>query len=150
MDPIQFWSVLENGPRFQPKATPLASQECLDQLGSLQAPQILVDEAMKQVRELHGAQRNPIPDPYVTYFKDWSKDPFGGGYHDWKANIPVQDVMRIMRRPLAHEDIHICGEAYSDQQGWVEGAFCEAEKMVQQYFHLQWPSWLSKEYYLGW
>ncbi len=39
-------------------------------------------------------------------------------------------VMPYMRKPLNDEQIHICREAYSDQQGWVEGAFCEAEKML--------------------
>ena len=42
------------------------------------------------------------------------------------------------------------GEAYSDQQGWVEGAFCEAEKMLQEHFGLQRPIWLANDYYLGW
>jgi monoamine oxidase len=55
-----------------------------------------------------------------------------------------------MRQPDAKERIHICGEAYSDQQGWVEGAFCEAEKMLEEHFHLKRPTWLSKEYYMGW
>jgi hypothetical protein len=55
-----------------------------------------------------------------------------------------------MRKPLETESIHICGEAYSDQQGWVEGAFCVAEKMLQEHFGLQRPTWLSKDYYLGW
>jgi hypothetical protein len=36
--------------------------------------------------------------------------------------------MPYMRKPLKSEQIHNIGEAYSDQQGWVEGAFCEAEK----------------------
>ena len=56
-----------------------------------------------------------------------------------------------MRQPDPAESIHICGEAYSDQQGWVEGALCEAEKMLQgPSFKLSWPSWLPTSYYLGW
>jgi monoamine oxidase len=62
----------------------------------------------------------------------------------------VKDVMPYMRKPDANERIHICGEAYSDQQGWVEGAFCEAEKMLQEHFGMKRPVWLSKGYYMGW
>jgi monoamine oxidase len=40
----------------------------------------------------------------------------------------VENVMPYMRKPVVDEAIHIIGEAYSDQQGWVEGAFCVAEK----------------------
>ncbi len=151
MQTVQFWSVLEQDDvLFEPKATALVAQEHVDRFSSLQAPQVLVDEAMSQVRELHGPQPTPIPDPYITYYKDWSRDPFGGGYHAWKAGVSVKDVMPFMRCPIPGEAIHICGESYSDQQGWVEGALCEAEKMLRDHFALQWPSWLNSEYYLGW
>ena len=108
----------------------------------------MVKEAMNQVRELHGLPG--IPDPYVTYFKDWSLDPYGGGYHAWNAGVNVKETMEYMRRPDPNEHIHICGEAYSDQQGWVEGAFCEAEKMLEAYYGLTRPKWLPADYYMGW
>jgi len=59
-------------------------------------------------------------------------------------------VMVFMRKPDVAEQIHICGEAYSGQQGWVEGAICVAEKMLQEHFAMPWPGWLEKDYYLGW
>lgn len=60
-----------------------------------------------------------------------------------------------MRRPLEKERIFIAGEAYSDRQGRVEGAFCSAEQVVRQRFSLAVPEWLKSEeehdaYYLGW
>ena len=61
---------------------------------------------------------------------------FGAGYHAWKAGFSVKDVMPYMRKPLQDENIHIIGEAYSDQQGWVEDAFCEAEKMLEEHYEL--------------
>lgn len=48
------------------------------------------------------------------------------------------------------EAVHICGEACSDRQGWVESAFCVAENMLQEHFGPAWPDWLSRDYYLGW
>jgi monoamine oxidase len=108
----------------------------------------MVDEAMNQIRELHG--RSDIPSPYVTWYKDWSMEPYGGGYHAWKANYDIAKTMEYMRNPIPEECIYICGEAYSDQQGWVEGAFCVAERMLECYFDLKRPKWIPGDYYLGW
>ena len=77
-------------------------------------------------------------------------EPFGAGYHAWKAGCDVKDVMKYMRKPNVEDTIYICGEAYSDKQGWVEGAFCEAEKMLQEHFELPRPFWINEDYYLGW
>lgn len=150
MDTQTFWKALTDDKLlFKVKAAKSASLKELHQLDDVQATQLMVDELMNQLRELHGDQLT-IPDPYVTYFKDWTDDPFGAGYHAWKAGFSVENVMPYMRKPVVNEQIHIIGEAYSDQQGWVEGAFCEAEKMLQKHFEMDRPYWLSPEYYLGW
>ena len=151
MDTVSFWSPLQAGELFEPHPTALVSAEDLEPWRGLQAPGVMVAEAMAQVRELHGPQPSPIPDPYISYCKDWAEDPFGGGYHAWAAGITVKDVMPFIRQPLGPtEAIHVCGECYSDLQGWIEGALCVAEHTLQDHFNLSWPSWLPKDYYLGW
>jgi monoamine oxidase len=155
MRTVPFWNVLascsDDVQRFHASPTRLASQEDIDPWRDDQAPQVLIDEALGQVCELHGCDASAIPAPYITYFKDWSIDPYGGGYHAWRAGVDVAGTMRYMRRPDKNESVHICGEAYSDQQGWVEGAFCVAENMLQEWFGLSWPGkWLRKDYYTGW
>jgi hypothetical protein len=150
METETFWKALSDDKvLFEVRATKSVSNESLQALKDVQATQLMVNELMNQLRELHGPDVT-IPDPYTTYFRDWTDDPYGAGYHAWKAGYAVNEVMPYMRQPLPEERIHICGEAYSDQQGWVEGAFCEAEKMLQEHFGLEWPYWLNKEYYLGW
>ncbi|WP_316633869.1 FAD-dependent oxidoreductase [uncultured Flavobacterium sp.] len=150
METETFWKALSDDKvLFEVKAAKSASLKELHQLNDVQATKMMVGELMQQLRELHGSEVT-IPEPYVTYFKDWTDEPFGAGYHAWKAGFSVENVMPYMRKPVADEQIHICGEAYSDQQGWVEGAFCEAEKMLQEYFGLDRPFWLSPDYYLGW
>jgi len=157
MQTVTFWQALANSkraggiqrPLFVPLATQKTSEEAFsEELISNQATQVMVDEAMNQIRELHG--REDIPMPYVTWYKDWSKDPYGGGYHAWKANYDIEDTMCYMRNPIPEETIYICGEAYSDQQGWVEGAFCVAERMLEDHFGLLRPDWIPTGYYLGW
>jgi len=148
MRTVTFWKALDSHPdRFKPRSTARVSVEDIQAQLPDPASEVMVAEAMRQVQELHGFE---IPAPYVAWYKDWTDDPFGGGYHAWKAVYSVKDVMPFMRQPVVEESIHICGEAYSDQQGWVEGAFCEAEKMLQEHFQLPWPEWLAKDYYLGW
>ncbi len=150
METETFWKALSDDKLiFEVRATKSVSLMELKKLDSEQATQVMTNEVMKQLRELHGLDV-VIPDPYITWFRDWTDDPFGAGYHAWKAGVSVKDVMPYMRRPTSGENIHIVGEAYSDQQGWVEGAFCEAEKMLQEHFHLDRPVWLSADYYLGW
>ncbi|GAB3012472.1 hypothetical protein GCM10027051_14320 [Niabella terrae] len=161
MNTITFWQTLAGsrkpfGPKrklfqFKPEkllASADVDAEVLLKLQSNQATQVMVNEAMHQIRELHG--REDIPNPYVTWFKDWTLDPYGGGYHAWKANYNIQEVMQYMRNPDKAESIYICGEAYSDQQGWVEGAFCVAENMLEDFFDLKRPDWIPADYYLGW
>lgn len=155
MRTVPFWNVLASQSndvqQYRPSTTQLVSQDDLDPWRDDQAPQVMVDEALAQVRELHGCGADAIPAPYITYYKDWGADPYGGGYHAWCANVDVAETMRYMRRPDENESVHICGDAYSDQQGWVEGAFCVAERMLQDWFGLAWPEkWLRKDYYLGW
>jgi len=150
METETFWKALSDDKiLFEVKPAKSASLKELKALEDVQATKLMVDEIMKQLREVHGKMIE-IPEPYVTYFRDWTDDPFGAGYHAWKAGTSVKDVMPYMRKPDAKERVHICGEAYSDQQGWVEGAFCEAEKMLEEHFDMKRPAWLNKNYYMGW
>jgi monoamine oxidase len=149
MTTVPFWEGLSKHPElFQARITDPAEAEGLNALASVQATRIMVNEVMHQLKELHNT--SDIPDPYVTWYKDWTCDPYGGGYHAWKAGYAIHEVMPFMRRPINKENVFICGEAYSAQQGWVEGALCVAEKMLQEHFGRQWPEWLEKDYYLGW
>ena len=155
-----FWKALSDDPQlFKAKYNRAAYKAKYDQndriseemenFDQVQASQLMVNEVVNELREVHGANV-AIPEPYVTWFRDWTDDPFGAGYHAWKAGFKVYEVMPYMRKPLPNENIHICGEAYSGLQGWIEGAFCEAEKMLEKHFDLEYPSWLEPDYYMGW
>ncbi|WP_035051684.1 flavin monoamine oxidase family protein [Andreprevotia chitinilytica] len=159
MRTVPFWQVLMRNratlATYETRPTRLVSQAQITswhgqtRLPGDPVPKAMVEEAMRQVRELHGPQ-NQIPDPYIARLQDWTEDPYGGGYHAWCAHVSVKDIMPYMRRPKPTESIHITGEAYSDAQGWVEGAFCVTELMLQEWFDMAWPSWLNRTYYLGW
>ncbi|HYU35098.1 MAG TPA: FAD-dependent oxidoreductase [Thermoanaerobaculia bacterium] len=155
MRTVPYWSVLENsGPgrhvrRFQPRGTRLVPAETWETFPLPQAPADMVDHVMDQLAQVHGI--SDLPQPYTAFYKDWSEDPYGGGYHAWKAHYKVWEVMPRMRKLRPEDDVYICGEAYSEQQGWVEGALNVAELMLQEHFDMTWPAdWLEEGYYLGW
>lgn len=137
--------MLEQASQDVTQETALTAREQMTIPGE-QAPQHIVDEALNQVKELHGKD---IPTPYTARIKDWSRDPYGGGYHNWRTGVAIHEVMPYMRRPYTDESVHIIGDTYSGQQGWIEGAFCVSENLLQDYFHLKRPGWLDKDYYLG-
>ena len=157
MRTVSFWKALENDAPFETKDTDLIQsdyrkQKQLSEFKEKDIPAAtvsMVNEVMNQVREMHGPTVN-VPEPYTSAYKDWSQDPYGGGYHAWKAGFVVADKMPEIRQPQPEERIFIVGEAYSDQQGWVEGAFCETEKVMMHRYGLKRPDWISKNYFLGW
>jgi monoamine oxidase len=66
--------------------------------------------------------------------RDWGLKPFGGACHAWRSG----SQSRIVRKYLSSISllgsgpgpIHICGEAYSDYQGFIEGALRSAKEAL--------------------
>ena len=115
------------------------------------APQGMIQHARKQLALLHGVTVQDIPEPLVGAYADWSRDPFDGGWHLWRPQVNVEQVMRRMKQPLGKQhEVYIVGEAYSGMQGWVEGGLTATEVILQQEFKLTRPDWLPADYYLGW
>jgi len=50
--------------------------------------------------------------------------------------------MRFMRQPIPDRPLYSCGEAWSRQQGWVEGALSFAEMVLERHFGMTRPHWL--------
>jgi monoamine oxidase len=63
---------------------------------------------------------------------DWSKEPFGGAAHCWRPGADSVGARQrlaafgLRGRPDA-KNIHVCGEAYSGFQGFIEGSLATAE-----------------------
>lgn len=139
---VDFWrGLVRQGGRFAPRpedyppgiAVPEPRRD--DEL----APAALVDELHDQLRELHGAtdvfgnDLASIVRPYYAVMKDWSTDPFGGGWHFWTIGVDSRRIMRQMRKPFGELPLHVCGEAWSSQQGWVEGALETADEVLRYF-----------------
>jgi len=98
------------------------------------APAALVDEIHRQLVEMHGVPS--APRPYAAVYHDWIDDPFGGGVNFWNIGVKSWRVIPKMAHPVPTVPVYVCGEAYSDAQGWVEGALRTAELVLTKHLKL--------------
>jgi hypothetical protein len=96
---------------------------------------------LKQLADVHGIDVTAIPAPKAIYYQDWGQDPFGAGYHGWSSHYNICEVMDQIRAPYkkvlgGDRKTFIIGSCYSFDQAWVEGAFCTAESVLQEFLGL--------------
>ncbi len=106
------------------------------------APKRMVDEMHKQIMEMHGVA--DAPPPIDAAFKNWGDDPYGAAVHFWNSGYKSWEVMPAITKPVADFPCFICGEAWSENQTWVEGSLQTAEIVLQKHFELDEPDWLTK------
>lgn len=145
---VPFWKGLEEGPPYQGYAP-----ACLDNpkgrvipVTEYPATEEMVAVASRQIAAVHALPEIPLP--YSAVYHTWNEDPYGGGWHEWKAGYRIDKIMWQMRKPIDDQDVFIVGEAYSFDQGWVKGSLDTAESMLQEFFSLQAPVWLDPKYAL--
>ncbi|MDL2409594.1 FAD-dependent oxidoreductase [Rhizobium calliandrae] len=90
----------------------------------------MVNELHRQLMQMHG--KDSAPEPIDAAYMDWSRDPFGGGVHLWNVNVRSDVMLTRMTQPVDNFPCYICGEAYSTNQTWAEGALQTAEIVLQQ------------------
>ena len=138
---INFWKALQkNGPLF---TSPMQEQYNLKRPQAVfAASEAVVAAATSFFKQLFDT--NYVPRPQLTSTRIWAGSAlFGGqpseqfdyGVHQWAVNANDAEVMAFLTEPLPN--IHICGEAYSDDQGWVEGALRSANLVLNKAFGLQ-------------
>lgn len=145
IETIPFWKGLEKGTPFKGYQT--GNLSCNDEdiviSNEFQITEDMVEIAQRQIETLHNQKE--LPKPYSAVYQEWSDDPYGGGWHEWKANYRIDKIMCQMRHPVDKQEIYIVGEAYSYEQGWVEGALNTAESMLEEFFELPKPQWLISD-----
>ncbi|WP_105170013.1 FAD-dependent L-amino acid oxidase [Pseudoalteromonas sp. T1lg23B] len=84
-----------------------------------------------------------VPQPVLTSARIWEGSvdfdlpqsrQFGYGVHQWAVGADDRAVMKELTEPLPN--LYTCGEAFSDYQGWVEGALRSTDLVLQQGFGL--------------
>jgi hypothetical protein len=144
---VPFWKGLENGEPYQGYRPSCLEPGVKDIVPATEFPATdeMIQVANRQVAQVHALPELPLP--YSAVYHTWNEDPYGGGWHEWKANYRLDEVMCRMRKPVVEHDIYIVGEAYSYSQGWVEGALDTAESTLREFFGLKTPAWLKPKDY---
>lgn len=138
-----FWKELERGPRQSARVPAIEDVQPLQ--GPRKVPAIMVKMLRKQLAQMHfgpDANYKLVPEPLEAAYMDWSLPPFNAGYHAWAAHYDIGDVQRKIRKPSQlikgkDANIFIVGEAYSNDQAWVEGAYCTAESVLNDFFDMK-------------
>jgi hypothetical protein len=138
-----FWKALELGPNASREIP--ESRDCQPLEGPREATPVMVKMLRSQLASLHfgpQADYSAVPEPLETKYMDWSLPPFNAGYHAYKSHYSLGDVQRKIRKPSqlvpkTDCEIFIVGEAYSNDQAWVEGAFCTAESVLNDFFGIE-------------
>ncbi len=139
----RFWQEMELQVTAR-RNTPLSQYyQPLENSGG-QAPESMVRMLLLELAKVHyndPDKAGEIPYPLETVFMDWSLNPFGAGYHAWAAHYDIVDVMQRIRRPVnlaggSGGNVFIIGSAFSNDQAWVEGAFCTAESVLNEYLDI--------------
>jgi monoamine oxidase len=107
------------------------------------APKRMVDEMHKQIMEMHGV--TDAPAPIDAAFKNWGDDPYGAAVHFWNSGYKSWEVMPAITKPVKDFPCFICGEAWSENQTWVEGSLQTSEIVLQKHFGLSEPDWVKNK-----
>jgi hypothetical protein len=96
-------------------------------------------EMASVLTESHELTEAELLESVHTYgIRDWAREPFGAGCHAWAIGARSWEVLeRIKAFWLSgaesnecHGNVHICGEAISDYQGFIEGALRTSRNAV--------------------
>jgi len=138
---INFWRALQQGGELfdsplQKKYSDVPSPHVFP------ASLAVVDAATRMFKTLFNTHY--VPAPVMTSARIWRgatqfdlgpADQVGYGVHQWGLHADDRQVMTDLVQPL--DGLFTCGEAFSDYQGWVEGALRSTDRVLKEGFGLE-------------
>lgn len=130
---VDYWhapvedEVRYQNPDIEHKLSPSEREE-FRKLSDWFASESVIWKAHRQLKLMHrqlGAGGEAIPAPFIGLVKEWP-----AGWHTWDAHYTPWEVRDRLIRPFGREHLYICGEAFSAEQGWVEGALRSTEAVL--------------------
>jgi monoamine oxidase len=87
----------------------------------------MIDAALAQLRAMH--PQADIAAPIEALARFWP-----AAWHSWKPGARSWNTAREALGPHLGLPVFVCGEAWSEHQGWVEGALTSAESLLREFF----------------
>lgn len=79
---------------------------------------------------------NINPDDILMYgIRDWGREPYSAACHMWKHGVKSWEISQKLESFSLSgnkQNVHICGEAFSDFQGFLEGSIRSANNVMEQ------------------
>lgn len=118
----QYWR-----PYVEDKVDDFEGYQYLPQINQNASLKYEIEKAIKQHFNLPS-----MPEVEEWGIRDWGRPPFGAAVHFWKPNAQSTLIMQTLKAFALQENgqyknVHICGEAYSQYQGFFEGAIQSAD-----------------------
>ena len=118
---------------FKGRENPFANKsEPVVPLGGRTVSEEMVQTALQQLANLHDVNVGEIPAPYTAVAQVWPVS-----WHRWRPGANATDLIDMIARLDGDEEVFIVGEAFSKEQGWVEGGLRLAEYVLENHFALQ-------------
>lgn len=93
----------------------------------------LKQEIEKSMQQMFNLQQQPSIEEWGI--RDWGRPPFGAGVHFWRVGAKAKDIICELSAFSLSENkdkrVHICGEAFSEFQGYFEGAIRTANGVIK-------------------
>ncbi|MBQ4812259.1 FAD-dependent L-amino acid oxidase [Pseudoalteromonas luteoviolacea] len=138
---INFWSNLQNnGETYHNPKQDHYVESVPDDI--YPASTAVVEQATRFFKDIFNTHY--VPAPILTSARIWegsvrfdipASRQFGYGVHQWAVGANDKEVMATLAEPLPN--LFTCGEAFSDYQGWVEGALRSTDLALEKGFGLK-------------
>jgi hypothetical protein len=129
-DRTGYWDTLQRiGTPFAP--TPPLTQPP----NTTAASTFVVEQAMKQLATFFAD--SSLPAPLLSTYVTWGTD-VDDGDHSWAVGANDAEVMARIGNPIPK--LFVCGEAYCDEQAWVDGALRSVDMVLQKHFGIKPPA----------
>jgi len=101
--------------------------------GWIGADHPVVCELHSQAQMMFGRKfQKTLPEPVAAFTEDWSEAASGAAFHMWSKGSNPAHVMHSTLCPVPAQKLNICGEAWSQRQGWIEGALESVDMMLER------------------
>lgn len=139
---VDYWSPGRSGEELGDRHMPYFRYPSLESQGSvddflrevekipksLRTSERITQKVVRLLRQIH---RVEVPDPILGVSMDWGQEPHGGGWHTWEVGSKPWKWFDLMTQDQDQvPGLYLCGEAYSTEQGWIEGALRSAEAVL--------------------
>ena len=100
---VPFWKGLEDGDAYAGYRPSCLEPGVTDVIPTTPFPATdeMVHVANAQVAAVHALPE--IPAPYSAVYHTWNEDPYGGGWHEWKAGYRLDEINEAYAAKAAGE-----------------------------------------------